>query len=85
MLGLPPVDHLYKGQPGVESACPITNTIYDDDLERNSVFVETDGYKVTVEDSRTLPTKALTFFNPPTVTEFIHEFDWRRIEELIEE
>jgi hypothetical protein len=40
-LELPPVDHLYKGRIANASSCPITNTIYDDDLSRDYAVVET--------------------------------------------
>jgi hypothetical protein len=52
LLGLPPVDHLYKGDKGEPRSCPITNTIYDDDLSHGEVFVETDGREIHVEDFR---------------------------------
>jgi hypothetical protein len=40
-LGFPPVDHLYKGVRKDELACPITNTVYDDDIDRNKYWIET--------------------------------------------
>lgn len=41
-MGYPPVDHLYKGVPCVGDNCPITNTIYDDDISRDEWHISTD-------------------------------------------
>jgi len=42
-LGLPAVDHLYPGYAGEAEMCAISNTIYDDDLDRSEFLVAT-GY-----------------------------------------
>lgn len=47
-LGKPPVTKLYAGRPNQGNDCPITNTIFDDDLSRDeySVFTGYDGIRV---------------------------------------
>ena len=41
LLGLPPVDLLYPGNPKDPFSCAITETVYDDDLDRSKYIVVT--------------------------------------------
>jgi hypothetical protein len=47
-LDLPPMDHLYGGRPGAANACPITNTVIDEDLDLTKYSVMTDVYQIEV-------------------------------------
>lgn len=53
-LGLPRVDHLYKGIPCNANNCPITNTIYDDDITRDDYMIYSRYNFITVTDQKTL-------------------------------
>ncbi len=72
-LGLAPVDHLYKGAPNQWASCPITNTIYDDDLDRNKVSVNTGVEAITVIDVNT--GKEKVFKQNRLSREFVNLFD----------
>jgi hypothetical protein len=89
-LGLKPVDHLYPGNPNDGNSCPITNTIYDDDLDKNRFKVDTGlfGIKVSekVLETEGYPyTKWLTVLERehwPSSKEFVAYFDAYKIPEL---
>lgn len=71
-FGLPPVDHLYKGEKMEEANCPITNTILDDDLERGDQTIDTVGKAVEIskdmDDLVSYPLSA-------TAYQFVQKFD----------
>lgn len=84
-LGKPPVDHLYKGKPGHSNHCPITNTIYDDDLDRYRYRVRTwdsnvaRGIVVETEDSEFRVKHSIQSLA------FVKHFDDGEYPELVEE
>lgn len=49
-MGFGPVDHLYPGKPNLTASCPITNTVYDDDVPRDKFVVLTGTEDVKVFD-----------------------------------
>jgi hypothetical protein len=93
-LDLPPVKKLYKGVPGEGSACPITATIIDDDLD-------TERYRVTtsssvqvvdrtewVDDSwgirpKVVFSEKLQLLGGYQALTFIREFDYRKKSSMI--
>jgi hypothetical protein len=79
MLNLPPVDHLYKGQPNEGAYCPITNTIYDDDLDRNDAYIRTERYNLYFRVGE-MDRKTINL--PPSVRSFVKAFDDCLIPEL---
>ena len=92
-VGVPHVDHLYPGIPGDELACAITNTVYDDDLDRKHYYVETSGavkvYKKRLPDDGPeddwdieMPALADIPLNEYT-TKFIELFDKGEFPELV--
>lgn len=83
-LGKPPVDHLYKGNRNKADSCPITNTIYDDDLDREAYEVTTREEWIIVR-ARGLHFPALAYYPVPPesrVHQFISSFDHGRYPEL---
>lgn len=57
-LGLPPVDHLYPGKPGDPFSCAITETVYDDDLDREKYVVRTTATEVDIfEDAKVVKSR----------------------------
>lgn len=81
-LGLPPVDHLYKGKPNDPSSCAITNTVYDDDLDRTNTYVRTMFGSVTATQNGT--TASASFSRGSRVADFIRTFDRGGFPELID-
>jgi hypothetical protein len=51
-LGKPPVDHLYKGTPNNAFDCPITNTIFADDISRDDYAIQTGYHSISVYDPK---------------------------------
>lgn len=51
VLGLPPVDHLYPGVPQDAYSCAITETVYDDDLDRSNYIVSTSYSAVKIYEN----------------------------------
>lgn len=49
-FGLPAVDRLYPGYTRSPGSCPITNTIYDDDIKPKRGKVKTGLTEVTTKD-----------------------------------
>lgn len=70
-LKLPPVTNLYGGNRGDDASCPITNTIYDDDLDRDRYGVSTGFSVITVHDRKTNTIKRYQNFG----SEFVQWFD----------
>lgn len=80
-LGRPPVEYLYKGKRRDGDNCPITNTIYDDDLDHNQYRIDTDYDEITVEDyakandDNTWPESSMIFHLSKGAREFVQRFD----------
>lgn len=85
LVGLPPVDHLYPGRVGWSASCPITNTVYDDDLDRDRYGVETldsisirdtdnwgEGFYVKLSD---LASRFVTLFDDEKIPDLIKPSD----------
>lgn len=52
-IGYPPVDHLYPGYRQMATSCPITNTVYDDDIDRTKYYVATGGFGISISEDVT--------------------------------
>jgi hypothetical protein len=82
-LGLPAVDHLYVGQPGEANACPITNTIIDDDLDLNRYRVETRGRVMVYDTQGGLFSAVVSLPHRGGSMTFVRRFDRKEMPELI--
>jgi hypothetical protein len=81
-LGLPPVDHLYKGRPSDPYSCAMTQTVYDDDLDRTKYIVTT-GIGAVVVKHRILETEVVRVLHTPDSRAFVKRFDRREYPTLI--
>lgn len=81
-IGLPPVKHLYKGRRRESGNCPITNTIYDDDLDRRMSRVVTGHRSVALDGTINGRWVGRRFELTPYAARFVHAFDVGDIPEL---
>lgn len=73
-LGLPPVNELYSGNSGDGWSCPVTNTIYDDDLDRERFTIRT-GYSTIGVTDLTKGKKEKCYRNTKAGSAFVSAFD----------
>ena len=79
MLGYPPVDHLYPGVRCDGANCPITNTIYDDDIDREEYGIST-GSRILIDKK---DGSFQVCYLPLDATFFVSHFDGGVYPELI--
>jgi hypothetical protein len=83
-IGKPPVDHLYPGVPGNAASCPITNTIYDDDIDRNDWNVITGGFGVTAVQMKGARSELIRFHDEwYDAQRFVRYFDAGEFPDLV--
>lgn len=82
-LGYKPVEALYPGQRAVGNNCPITNTIYDNDIDRIQLKIETHRYGVIVFNKNDGSTLALPLSD--LAQKFVDGFDSGYYPELDED
>lgn len=86
LLDLPPVDHLYPGYPLAAMSCAITETVYDDDLDRKEWEIMTGGGQITAHkrgSSYYINSKRVELREIPGAISFIKRFDKREFPDLI--
>ena len=84
-LGYPPVDHIYKGRRSKSWACPITNTIYDEDIDRSSLDVDTfDDIDSGIEVRDRNTGEHRRFRHDMQSLAFVNHFDKGEYPELVE-
>lgn len=82
-LGFDSVDHLYKGKRVTASYCPITNTVYDDDVDRLTVGIGTTQDYISVWEKVGAMDRELVEINlTEAATDFVYAFDTGRFPEL---
>lgn len=93
-IGYPPVDRLYPGVPRNGATCAISETVYDDDVDREKWAVLTAGGRVTVWEKSAVQDFPLQRFTitpkveerwkkTPGAASFIHYFDAGKFPDLI--
>ena len=81
-MGFPPVSRLYPGKPGQGSSCAITETIYDDDVDRSLWSVYTSNGIVRFSRFGGLG-QYVSWKKVPGTASFVYYFDQRQYPDLI--